>query len=80
MFASYHELARKADELVCKLSDRAELMVKPSCFDWIEGFTDNQANANVKWISEVSLADCIYKTTNISAYCEFGLSRTTQTG
>ena len=28
VFASYHELARKADELVCKLSDRAELMVK----------------------------------------------------
>ena len=60
--------------VLIKRHDRAELLVKPSSFDWLEGFTDSQANANIKWISEVSLEDCLNKTTNISAYCEFALA------
>ena len=48
--------------------------MKPSSFDWLEGFTNNQANSSIKWISDVSLEDAINKTTDISAYCEFGLA------
>ena len=72
-YMTYDQLKTRADALIEELKDDATLRIADTSFEWLEGYANRAADADIAWFHTVTLEAVTKPTNNLAIYFDIKL-------